>query len=939
MGLPADAAALQQLLLAARQCLKASKPERALELLDAAFKLNGAAGNPLAHFVAGSARAALSQHAAAAAAFRQAAALTSGAEPSSTRHQLHVTATDNLLLEAERVLPPSWLPALHDAPRLAALQAGIGRAVATAAAAAAAAPSSPAAPKPPRVLVLGGFGVEAVLAAKAGAASVSALCLDNPLAAELTAQMAADSGCAAAAVTTATAVAQLAGQPPFDLVILADALSSSLDWQVLRRQLGAVAHLLAPGAAMLPHAVRLRGCVVECPAAVALNEVDVPLLRADTGGLDLAPANRLLPRPARSVRLHTQPHTRLTAAATLLTVPLASLLPISGGSSGSDGSGGDASAAAAAITELPIIAAGSADALAWWPEQELIPASSSDSPAELILSSDPLGCSPQEAQLLPHVWQRLQFMDRRLLATGQAVEVRCTLGCALESSAAAPGADAAAAGEALQGLSLENGGQCNGSAAGSAAGGSLDVQLDVLLAGSDATGAAAGASSLLLPVTTEQAAIAAAVPRYHTSMLNDSVRTAAYRDGIAAALQLAAERMPVSGSASSSEDAPLVLEIGSGSGLLCLLAWQAGARAVIGCERLPELQAAAAKLLETNGVADRVTILPKHSRELTVAATSAAAEAGQPAAQLADLPRRAQMLMHEIFGTDPFSEGVVPSLLHAREQLLAPAAVLAPCSVRVVAAVAASPTQHRLLRPPATVCGGAVATRALRQLSPRKVDCQAGEAGELHLLTAPAAVLEVDFASPELQLADSCTALLECLPRPLPLASWMAEQQRAAEGSCGAAGGFAQGSEAHAAAVAGSTGAADGQAVASCGELALEGASLYTVSWFEYEFPGGAAGSTAPHVQRSEHWQQVVQPMEGEAAEALLCALRSGSGARSGSSGSAAGEAGGEGGLGGIGGLLLTAGYRVDRLWFELAGLAALADGSEEGEDDGDEEG
>lgn len=254
--------------------------------------------------------------------------------------------------------------------------------------------------------------------------------------------------------------------------------------------------------------------------------------------------------------------------------------------------------------------------------------------------------------------------------------------------------------------------------------------------------------------------------------------------------------------------------------------------------------------------------------------------------------------------------GVIPSLVHAREHLLAPGAVLAPCSVRVIAAVAASPTQRRLLRPPAAVCGGAVATRALRQLAPRKVDCRAGEAGELCLLTAPAAVLEVDFASPELQLADSCTTLLESLPHPLPLRSWMTEQQQTAARSAAEGG--------NAGAAAGSNSAGAGRASAGSGHHPLEQADLYAVSWFEYSFPGGATGSTAPHVQRTEHWQQVVQPLEGEAAEELLRALRSG------------GAGGERGSMAGIGGLLLTAGYRVDRLWFELSGLAMLAEGSEE---------
>lgn len=268
--------------------------------------------------------------------------------------------------------------------------------------------------------------------------------------------------------------------------------------------------------------------------------------------------------------------------------------------------------------------------------------------------------------------------------------------------------------------------------------------------------------------------------------------------------------------------------------------------------------------------------------------------------------------------------GVVPTLLHAREHLLAPDAMLAPCSVRVIAAVAASRSLHRLLRPPVAVCGGAVVTRGLRQLAPRKVDCQAAEVGELCLLTAPAAVLEVDFASHGLQPADSCTTLLECLPHPLPLGSWMAEQQRVAEVASSPAGGL-QDSDVEVAAA--SVLAAGCNASAGNGELPLEGASLYAVSWFEYEFPGGAVGSSAPHMQRTEHWQQVVQPLEGEAAEVLLRALRS----RGGGSNSAVAVCEPDS-LRSVGGLLLTAGYRVDRLWFELAGLAALADSSDDEE-------
>ena len=246
------------------------QPRRALELATAALKLDPA--NVLALFVSGQAHAALGSAAAAADAFRRAAALTAGAAPGSPAHQLHVAAADNLLLECDAALPPDWLAALHDELRLGALQAGIAAAVRAAAAEAGA---SAAAAAGPRVLVCGGLGVEAVLAAQAGAAAVTCYCEGNPLTAALAAQLAADSGCGAR-VAPATSAAQLAAQAPqggFHLVVLADALGCSMDWRRLRTTLAAAAPHLAPGAALLPRAVHVMGLLVQCPEAVALNQV------------------------------------------------------------------------------------------------------------------------------------------------------------------------------------------------------------------------------------------------------------------------------------------------------------------------------------------------------------------------------------------------------------------------------------------------------------------------------------------------------------------------------------------------------------------------------------------------------------------------------------------------------------------------------------------
>lgn len=265
---------------------------------------------------------------------------------------------------------------------------------------------------------------------------------------------------------------------------------------------------------------------------------------------------------------------------------------------------------------------------------------------------------------------------------------------------------------------------------------------------------------------------------------------------------------------------------------------------------------------------------------------------------------------------------MVPSLAHARQHLLAPGAVLAPCKLRVVAAVATSSTHARLLRPPAAVCGGVVRTAALSQLAPRKVDCQVGKDSGLFLLTTPATVLSVDFAAKELPLADSSTALLECLPRPVSMAAWVAAQRQQA--GTAAAGSVAAGSAA---------GSVNDTAGGCVPPLPGSDASLFVVSWFEYEFPGGICGSSAPHTQRSEHWQQVVQPLEGPEAEAALAGLLGGGAGGSSDGPGGSGDSGSSGGSDSepsVAALLLTAGYRVDRLWFELAGIAAAAGEEEE---------
>jgi hypothetical protein len=82
------------------------------------------------------------------------------------------------------------------------------------------------------------------------------------------------------------------------------------------------------------------------------------------------------------------------------------------------------------------------------------------------------------------------------------------------------------------------------------------------------------------------------------------------------------------------------------------------------------------------------------------------------------LPERAHVLVHEIFGDDPFSEGVLPTLRHATASLLDPeCGMVLPCRVTVHAAlVAALPGSSSVERAALLVPSGGTGTQA-RDLS------------------------------------------------------------------------------------------------------------------------------------------------------------------------------------------------------------------------------
>lgn len=160
--------------------------------------------------------------------------------------------------------------------------------------------------------------------------------------------------------------------------------------------------------------------------------------------------------------------------------------------------------------------------------------------------------------------------------------------------------------------------------------------------------------------------LTAEVPGFHLGMLRDFARNACYAAAIARAVRPGMQ----------------VLEIGTGAGLLALLAARAGA-AVTTCESNPVIAAAAREIVARNGFADRITVIAKRSTALEIGI---------------DLADRCDLLVSEIFGDDLVEEGVVPALNDARARLLRPGAAVIPPRAELRCALVRHESLERLDR-------------------------------------------------------------------------------------------------------------------------------------------------------------------------------------------------------------------------------------------------
>jgi tetratricopeptide (TPR) repeat protein len=137
------------------------------------------------------------------------------------------------------------------------------------------------------------------------------------------------------------------------------------------------------------------------------------------------------------------------------------------------------------------------------------------------------------------------------------------------------------------------------------------------------------------------------IQSWHYWMMNDTARNLPYQEAIARYV--------------TSET--LVLEIGTGSGLLAMMAAKAGAKQVITCESEDLIAAQAKQIIKTNGYQVQIQVINKLSHDLVIPD---------------DLPEPADILITEIFGAWLPSEGAFEAIAHATKHLLKPNAKVIP---------------------------------------------------------------------------------------------------------------------------------------------------------------------------------------------------------------------------------------------------------------------
>uniref|UniRef100_A0A914XMT6 Protein arginine N-methyltransferase n=1 Tax=Plectus sambesii TaxID=2011161 RepID=A0A914XMT6_9BILA len=129
-----------------------------------------------------------------------------------------------------------------------------------------------------------------------------------------------------------------------------------------------------------------------------------------------------------------------------------------------------------------------------------------------------------------------------------------------------------------------------------------------------------------------------------------------------------------------------VLDIGTGTGLLAMMAARAGADRVTAVEAFEPMAKVAAEIMKVNRLDDRIRLISKRSTDLESEA----------------MPDKANVIVAEVFDTELIGEGALRTFKEAHERLVQPGTRVVPASARVWIQPVASDLIMRWTRPPST---------------------------------------------------------------------------------------------------------------------------------------------------------------------------------------------------------------------------------------------
>ncbi|XP_053127167.1 protein arginine N-methyltransferase 7 isoform X2 [Hemicordylus capensis] len=234
----------------------------------------------------------------------------------------------------------------------------------------------------------------------------------------------------------------------------------------------------------------------------------------------------------------------------------------------------------------------------------------------------------------------------------------------------------------------------------------------------------------------------------YADMLNDKDRNEKYFQGIRAAVGRVKER----------GERAIVLDIGTGTGLLSMMAVTAGADFCYAVEVFKPMADAAAKIVEKNSFSDKIKIIQKHSTEVTVGPDG-------------DMQCRANILITELFDTELIGEGALPSYEHAHQYLVEEGCEAVPHRATVYAQLVESKRMwswNKLLPIRVHAEDGEKVVVSLPEMedcpgAPTVYDIQLNQVpfGDFTALSKVVAVFRIDFSKPVSRASGHHTVQLE----------------------------------------------------------------------------------------------------------------------------------------------------------------------------------